>query len=122
MKFEYDGKEIDILDTEDSPFLSDIFHIDDNYNNYKKFPNDAYWCYEIPPNKNGHIGDALRIAVKNVRYEPDDIDGYVYYYVTWDAIFYADDVGNYNKPLDEAVLDVYEMVIEECVKIDLEEC
>lgn len=73
--------------------------------------NDVYWNYSCVGK---HDGDAINIAVKNARYEPDSDGESIFYSITHDGMFWADDLTE----LDEDVADWYSDPVMDVVKED----
>lgn len=72
---------------------------------------DCYWLYSVT---GMHKGEAIKIAVKNVRYEPDGDETGVWYALTHDGMYWADDFTD----LDDDVCDAYSDVVMAAAKED----
>lgn len=73
--------------------------------------NDVFWLYAVG---GMHEGEMFKIAVKNPHYEADGDESGIWYYLTDDGKFWADDL----TPISDDVDDWYSDVINDAVRED----
>jgi len=101
--FERNGKTFVLLQ-EPSPKEAVVEFLDSTYKE-----NNVYWHYAVG---GMHEGEMLQIAVKNPHYEADGDESGIWYYVTDDGKFWADDL----TPISDDVGDWYSDVINDAVR------